>query len=261
MSPQQTRSATQEDGAVSAALRGGIWLSVALLIGVVAWAWFGRLDVVSVAVGEVVPRSQVKLVQHLEGGVVADILVREGESVIAGQALVELETIAPDSDVEQLALRIEALTVDVARLTAETNGATEITFATGVEDRYPIAASEARSLFQARRLRIREQLGVQKAVIHQRDSEVAEIKARLTNNKKRLGLLRRQIKISNELMKDQLTNEMLHLNLLKDGTTLEGEIAADTAGARRAEAAFEAAKPEPCCYSGRIRSRCTGSLG
>jgi len=242
MSSRSGHELRDEEKAVSAALRSGVWLSIGLVVGALVWAWFGRLDVVSVATGEVIPSSQVKLVQHLEGGLVADILVREGDLVSVGQALIELETIAPDSDVEQMALRIEALTVDVARLSAEVNGLDDIVFPTGTDERYAEAAQQARDLFKARRSRINEQLAVQRAVILQRESEITEIRARLTNNKKRLSLLRRQVKISNELMKDQLTNEMLHLNLLKESVILEGEIAADEAGSKRAEAAFESAR-------------------
>ena len=55
-----------------------------------AWSWFGQLDIVSVASGEVMPSSRVKSIQHLEGGIVRKVLVREGQAVKTGQVLVEL---------------------------------------------------------------------------------------------------------------------------------------------------------------------------
>ena len=56
-------------------------LCVGVCVGFGFWAWFGKLDIVSVATGEAKPASQVKEVQHLEGGIVAAILVREGATV------------------------------------------------------------------------------------------------------------------------------------------------------------------------------------
>ena len=67
---------------------------VALCAAFGTWAYFGRLDVVSMAMGEVKPSSQVKAIQHLEGGIVRDIMVSEGEHVLKGQPLIELENVA-----------------------------------------------------------------------------------------------------------------------------------------------------------------------
>jgi len=57
------------------------------------WSYFGKLDVVSSAFGEVIPSTQIKHIQHLEGGIVREILVREGEEVKKGQAMVSLEPV------------------------------------------------------------------------------------------------------------------------------------------------------------------------
>ena len=62
---------------------------VALVVTFFAWSAIGKLEEVSAATGEVVPSSQLKTVQHLEGGIVRQILVREGDKVKQGQALVE----------------------------------------------------------------------------------------------------------------------------------------------------------------------------
>ncbi|WP_285905971.1 HlyD family type I secretion periplasmic adaptor subunit [Pseudodesulfovibrio pelocollis] len=94
-------------------------LCVAFCVSFFVWASFSPLDIVSDAVGEVIPSSRVKRIQHLEGGIVRSILVREGDLVETGQPLVELETTASDSTVAELNIRINSLEAEVARLEAE----------------------------------------------------------------------------------------------------------------------------------------------
>jgi len=74
-------------------------LLVALLAGVVLWAALGRLDIVAVAEGKLVPSSYLKIVQPAEQGIVKEILVKEGEAVRAGEVLVRMDPVATDADV------------------------------------------------------------------------------------------------------------------------------------------------------------------
>ena len=92
---------------------------MALVLGFGVWITFGELDIVSVATGQVTPSSQVKNVQHLEGGVVSEILVREGDLVKADQPLVVLKSTASDADVGELRASVNALMAEIARLEAE----------------------------------------------------------------------------------------------------------------------------------------------
>jgi HlyD family secretion protein len=78
---------------------------VALLAGILLWAVFGRLDIVAVADGKLVPSSYLKIVQPAEQGIVKEILVREGEKVAAGQVLVRMDPVLTEAD--QKAIRAE----------------------------------------------------------------------------------------------------------------------------------------------------------
>ena len=86
-------------------------LFLALIAGAGYWAWSGNLAVVSVAEGEVVPSSQIKSIQHLEGGIVRAIRITEGEQVKTGQALIVLESTASGADVDELRTRIAGLRI------------------------------------------------------------------------------------------------------------------------------------------------------
>jgi len=71
--------------------RAAAWPIMVLLAVILAWSFFAKLDEVAVAHGEVIPRGKVKLVQHLEGGIIEAIHVTEGDIVKAGDPLVQLD--------------------------------------------------------------------------------------------------------------------------------------------------------------------------
>src|SRR5919106_864671 len=75
-------------------------LLIALLVALLAWAAFGRLDIVAVADGKLVPSSYLKIVQPAEQGIVKEILVKEGEKVEAGQVLSRMDSALSGADMK-----------------------------------------------------------------------------------------------------------------------------------------------------------------
>ncbi len=100
------------------AARWIIWAIVAFVIVGVAWASVGKVDIVAVAHGKVVPSGRVKVIQPLESGVVKRILVDEGQRVSEGQVLIELDSTATGADTARLEAQRLALELDRARLSA-----------------------------------------------------------------------------------------------------------------------------------------------
>jgi len=225
---------------------------IGALVAFVIWSMVGRLDVVSFAVGNVVPSSQVKTVQHLEGGIVADIMVREGDRVKLGEPLLALESTASGADVQELNVRIISLIADVARLEAEVGG-TEIAFPDGFTQDHPVLAQQTTAMFDNRRTQFINDMATQDALMTQRLRESDEIRARLANTRQKLKLLKEQVAISEELLKDDLTNRMLHLNLLKEVANLDGMISEDKAALNRLASAYEQERLNKDSIEGRFR--------
>ena len=207
-----------------------------------AWSWFGQLDIVSVASGEVMPSSRVKSIQHLEGGIVRKVLVRDGQAVKTGQVLVELEATRSGADVGELTVRLNALRAAVARLEAEAANARRPTFPDGFARRHPGLARQATDLFRARRNRLAAEKNSQKEAVSQRRHDIKEIRARLLNARNGLKLINEQIAISEELLKEQLTNRYNHLDLLRERSSLKSRVEEDAAGLRGASAALKEAQ-------------------
>ena len=168
------------------------------------WASISTLDIVSMATGEVIPSTQVKTIQHLEGGIVREILVREGESVRKGQLLMKLEPTASDADVSELQVRLRSLILDEARLEALASGAEKPNFSSELVKSHPKLVSQARTSFNIGRRRHSGEIVRQKQAIAQRKQEIIEISTRIRSAKAEQKPVIEKFNLSKELMKDSL---------------------------------------------------------
>lgn len=100
-----------------------LWTVLALIAALAVWASLGRLDVVAVADGRLVPKSQLRIVQPAEGGVMRELLVTEGERVRAGQVLARMDVRAADADATTAQNEISLRRLQLRRIDAELGAA------------------------------------------------------------------------------------------------------------------------------------------
>ncbi len=103
--------------------RAVLWTVLGLVGALAAWASVGRLDIVAVAEGRLVPKSQLRIVQPSEGGVMRELLVKEGERVRAGQVLARMDVRAADADAATAQNEAALRRLQVRRIDAELAGA------------------------------------------------------------------------------------------------------------------------------------------
>lgn len=216
-----------------------ILLVGAFLSAFAAWTWFGTLDIVSATIGEVVPGSKVRQVQHLEGGIVSHINAAEREVVEQGQILIALDSTQIDAEVAELRARLIGLQIDIVRLETELAGKSDPPFPENLQNTVPDQIEEAMALMETRRRRLTAEFNVQRQLIAQRRQEIAEVQARLDTARQTKGFLNEQIRISNSLLQQNITNRMQHINLLKDLALLNGQMKEDQALIQRSQAALE----------------------
>jgi adhesin transport system membrane fusion protein len=99
-----------------------LWFVVAFMLVFFIWAYFTELDRTVRGQGRVIPSSHLQVVSNLEGGVVQDILVRAGQLVRAGDPLIRLDPVMTGSELGSGEATVSALTIKIARLTAEITG-------------------------------------------------------------------------------------------------------------------------------------------
>ena len=96
-----------------------LWTLLALLAALLIWAFLGKLDIVAVAEGRLIPQSYLKIVQPSESGIVKEILVREGDTVRQGQVLMRMDTLISEADSKSIDADYRRKRATLARIDAE----------------------------------------------------------------------------------------------------------------------------------------------
>jgi len=211
------------------------------LVVFMTWAVFTELEEVSVAIGEVVPQGKVKVVQHLEGGIITDIYVQEGDLVRTGSELVQLDLATGGVNKEELEVRLDGLLLSRARLLAEANG-TEVDFPQDIVVARPQMAAAAKQSYEARLRDLKSRLNVLNDKLRQKELTVDELEDKLESAKRNLRLARQRFAMSTDLLKDKLTSKMDHLKLEAEAQKLEGERSSLLNSIPKAKAAIKEAQ-------------------
>ncbi len=143
----ELNSETHYSGAVRLIVLSSILLIISLI-----WACYGTLDEVSTGTGKVIPSSRDQVVQSLEGGIVDQLLVHEGDQVQAGQIIAKLDPTRSESNVGESAARYRAALAAATRLNAEVNDQ-PLVFPPSLSKYPDLIASETR-LYKTRRAQL-----------------------------------------------------------------------------------------------------------
>lgn len=133
-----------------------VWLFFLVIAGLVTWSYFAEVVEVSTGSGRVIPISREQVIQSLEGGIVADLRVREGDIVEQGEVLAQLDPTQTESNVGESAARYRAALASVSRLEAEVND-TPLSFPEEL-DEYPALTAMETLLYHTRRNGLEESL-------------------------------------------------------------------------------------------------------
>lgn len=214
-----------------------LWTLLALLIGGIGWAYFATLEEVTRGEGKAIPSSKIQKIQNLEGGIVAEIFVREGQVVEAGQTLVRLDATRYVSNQDETRADRMALLASVTRLRAEVEGE-PLTFGDEFKDFQRIAADEM-ALYQSRQDRLNGEVRILEEQRRQKQQELAEFEAKSRQFRSSLGLLQRELSMSAPLVKSGAMSEVEILRLRRSIVDTQGQLDAARLAIPRAEAAIE----------------------
>ena len=231
----------------AARIQGPRAVAILLLFGVVlffaaaiAWAWWAEIDEVTRGQGTVIPSSQVQVIQNLEGGILKEILVREGEMVEAGQILLRIDDTGFAASLGEQQAAYYSLMGQMARLTAESEGgALEFPPELMAEARQ-LAVNE-RKLFNARRADLKSQLGILRQQVDQRKQELTELRGQLKQNRSSLALLEEELALTEPLFRKGVVPEINFIRLRREVNDLEGLIQSTILALPRAKSAVQEA--------------------
>jgi membrane fusion protein, adhesin transport system len=224
--------------------RKGIMLARIVMLFVVTfflWANFAELNEVATAPGEVVPQGNVKVIQHLEGGIVRGIHVQEGATVKVGTPLVSLDLGAGGLNPAELQAQLDAMLLKRARLSAESEG-TKLKLDPVIAKRRADVAFSERRAYRARERELSSGLGALREQVIQAERSVRELTAKRSATANDLSLARRAFAMSQSLVSQGLTSKLEHLERLRLVRRLEGELSVLDESVPKAEAALKEAR-------------------
>ncbi|MCP4040487.1 MAG: HlyD family type I secretion periplasmic adaptor subunit [Gammaproteobacteria bacterium] len=203
-----------------------ILLIMALFIAsAVGWMSFAEVDVVVRGSGKVIPSQQMQVIQSLEGGVVSQIMVKEGEIVEPLQPLIKISDVAFSSSLEENRLHYLELRAKITRLRAEANGAPFEPDEEVARDAPKLLHSE-RSLFETNRQQMEETLHILEEQMRQHQNELLEAQAKRRQLRKSLNLMREELKLKEPLVERRLVSEVEYLQLQQREAEMEGNLEA-----------------------------------
>ncbi len=194
-----------------------------LVIGAVAWSVVMDIDEAAMADGSVLPAGSVHVVQHLEGGIVAEILVKDGDVVDQNQVLVRLDEAAPLSELQQTKTRMVGLELRAERLRAFAMGrkpkfeAFKPQFAELVRDQQQI--------FDLQQLSFDKQRAVLENEISEKRADLKSLKRRKQALAKKAELLEEELTMRKPLLEKGLVSRIAYLDTQRELSEAQADVA------------------------------------
>lgn len=223
---RQTRFLAQsvilEEAGSSGLIRSAM-VAIAIVICLfLIWAHVTKVDEVAVTSGEVVPTGQVQSIQHLEGGIIQEILVDEGETVEAEQILIRLDPSGAATELNQMRARQAGLDLQAERFRAiGSNREPDFSF---VGDEYRSLIDDQYSIYQSQLNAAEKRREVVIAQIEQKKQELAlfeEKEETLSNN---ADILLEELLLREDLYKKGLTSKIVYLDIKRQVNDARGEL-------------------------------------
>ncbi|MDX2202846.1 MAG: HlyD family type I secretion periplasmic adaptor subunit [Hyphomicrobiaceae bacterium] len=190
-------------GALERSARRSAWISLAvvsgLLVAALAWASLAVVEEVTSALGKVVPAQQLQVAQSLEGGIVRELVVREGDRVEQDQVLMRIDDTGFASRLGELIQRRAALAAEITRLRAEANGEDDVAFPAEIANAAPGAVDSERAALRVRREKLRQEKQLLEQQLAQRVQEKEELEARAGKLDGQIAPLQRELDLNKRL--------------------------------------------------------------
>lgn len=217
--------------------------AVVVMVVLITWAALAPIDEVTKGDAKVIPSKQLQVIQSLDGGIVSEILVKEGQVVEAGQLLLKVDETRATSGVRESAAQTFALQTKLARLKALAEGQsfTPPTPRPGNQEEQRVV-DEERQLYDARRSEFHALVGISEQQLEQRQQELTEAQSKRDSATRSLELSQQELTKTRPLLATGAVSEVEILRLERDVSRARGDKEQATAQSARAQAAISEAR-------------------
>jgi len=235
-------------------------ISVAALVFLLlVWMTFSKIDEMTHGEGQVVPTSEIQIVQSLEGGVLKELLVSEGELVSKDQPLLKISDVAFASEERGTAAKQESLLAKKARLEAEANGKP---FALPEEliTKVPDIARNEEQLYQSRQRELENAKAILNDRISSAEAQLAELGAKVSRLSESKKLVQQELEITRRMVEQRAVPKLDEIRLNREVNDLSGQINEAAEERQGLQAELNSARKEREDQDNKFRSQALGEL-
>ncbi|WP_278404826.1 HlyD family type I secretion periplasmic adaptor subunit [Pseudoalteromonas ruthenica] len=223
------------------AARGLLYAIAVAVILLLVWAAYAQLDEVTRGEGRVIPSQKLQIVQSYDGGMVEQILVKEGQVVEQGDLLVKVDPTRFVSSLRESRAQYLGLSAEVARLQALT-AHTELVFSDELKQQAPNAIKYEQAQYRSNKQELTQQIRIHQRQLEQRRQDYNETAAAIEQYRASLALSQRELRVTRPLLQSGAVSEVDIIRLERQAVDLQGEIKRAQAALKRTQAAIEEAQ-------------------
>jgi membrane fusion protein, adhesin transport system len=218
-----------------------LYAIVLVTIALIVWAMFAKVDEITRGQGKVIPSSQVQVIQSLDGGIVAEILVHEGDVVKAGMPLVKIDETRAVSSLRENKGQNLALIAKQARLQALAEGGA-FSPPSDIKSQAPELYEQEYALYQASRDELASTISIARDQMLQREKELTEVQYKKESAERVYESANKELNASKPLLSTGAVSEIDILKLEREANRARGEIDQSRAQIGRIQASISEAK-------------------
>ncbi len=195
----------------------------ALVLFFVVWANVSEIEELTRGAGQIVPSQEIQVVQSLEGGILEEILVTEGDNVRKGQILLRISDVAFASEERGVEARFLSLRAKKSRLTAESRGEEFVMPVDVIEKAPKIAANEA-ALYKSRQMELDNAIAILKDSTDKAVADQGEAKAQIKRLQDSRALLRQELAITQKMVAQKAVPKLDEIRLRRELSDISGQL-------------------------------------
>ncbi|MFC4235520.1 HlyD family type I secretion periplasmic adaptor subunit [Thalassospira xianhensis] len=221
-----------EEGGISVFVRSAMVMLSVGFIALIAWAATTQIKETATTFGQVMPTGAVNKIQHLEGGIISEIMVRDGDLVEKDQVLMRLKPEASQAELSQAETKLASLRLEAERYRALAESR-EPDF-TLLIDRYPELAKNQQEIYRIKTDLDSSQREILEVQIKERNAELAQLQQQEATLRRSVDLLNQEVTMRRSLYEQGLNSKVLFLNIQRELNEAQGNLSGVVAEMARA---------------------------
>lgn len=236
-----------------------LWVIAGLMIFLIFWAGVSRVEEITRGGGQVVPSGDIQIVQSLEGGILQELLVNEGDRVKQGDVLLRISDITFSSEERGVEARRRSLLAKKARLLSEAKGE-DFAMPEDIKEKAPKIAENEYALYQSRRQELGNAYSMLDEKINSIEAQLLEIQADINSFQNSRSLLQEELEITKEMVAQQAMPKLEEIRLKREVSELAGKTQAARERQKALQAELKSAQREREDQEDKARTQAYGEL-